>query len=487
MATDVLLRNTRKTEHILLCLISICYLLLFAEEYVRNQVSIDYSPVLSSVWLSSTGIIIPGLCFHFLIRFSKLERSMPRYIYPYVFYLPVVFVAVNLLTGADLIAAQQFVEAGYWKLPVYNEGYYIAMTGSILMDMVYLIPLFIARSRSHVPEQRSIYLQLAGGIIIAIVWHVVFGYFNYGDSLPPYPYLYSGIIWCYFLRRTMKKHDLLNLYDKRFEKLFNLNPDAIMLLDSNGIAKNANPGARKLFQDMELGFVRIYDLLDHDIKGSIRAKEQMNQLETEIWFKNRRWILLVNADYVWVDNEMHVLLVLRDITAQKEHQEEIQFLAYHDPLTRLPNRRYFYEQLTIAMQQAAKNHETLALLLVDLDKIKLLNDHYGHFAGDEALQKAAQVLQETVDGQGVVARMGGDEFILFIRHSPTPQIIEHKMTLMQQRFGQYMAKYKPLPMGLSLSVGASYYPADGTDGQALINAADAAMFEMKRGRAPSVI
>lgn len=485
MATDVLLRNTRKMEHILLCLISICYLLLFAEEYVRNQVSIAYSPVLSSVWLSSAGIAIPGICFHFLIKFAKLERSMPRYLYPYVFYLPVVFIAVNLLAGADLIAAQQFVEAGYWKLPVYNEGYYAAMTGSILMDTAYLVPLFIARSKSNVPEQRSIYLQLAWGIIIAIVWHIVFGYFNHGDALPPYPYLYSGIIWCYFLRRTMKKHDLLNLYDKRFEKLFNLNPDAIMLLDSSGIAKNASPGARKLFQEMELGFVRIYDLLDHDIKSSLQAKEKMNQLETEIRFNNRRWILLVNADYVWVDNELHVLLVLRDITAQKEHQEEIQFLAYHDPLTRLPNRRYFHEQLAVALQQAAKNCETLALLLVDLDKIKLLNDHHGHLAGDEALLRATQVLQEIVEGQGVVARMGGDEFILFIRHSPTPQMIEHKMMLMQQRFGQYAAKYKPLP--IDLSVGASYYPADGTDGQALINAADAAMFEMKRRRALAAI
>ena len=72
-------------------------------------------------------------------------------------------------------------------------------------------------------------------------------------------------------------------------------------------------------------------------------------------------MLLVNADYVLVDNETHTLLILQDITVQKMQQEEIAFLAYHDPLTRLPNRRYFHEQLDAA--HARRNGETLALLL----------------------------------------------------------------------------------------------------------------------------
>ncbi|MFD0960054.1 GGDEF domain-containing protein [Paenibacillus chungangensis] len=481
MATDVLLRNFRKVEHILLSLIAICYLLLFAEEYVRNQVSIAYSPLLSSLWLSSVGIIIPGLCFHFLIKFTSLDAGLSRWFYPWVFYLPLLFVAVNLATGAQLISAQQFVEAGMWKLPVYNEGYYIAMTSSVFMDLLFLIPLLIAISKARTQEQRSIYKQLIWGISISIVWHAIFGYINFGDSLPPYPYLYSGILWCYFLRRTMRKHDFLNLYDKRFEKLYNLNPDAIVLVNLKGNVKTANPGAKRFFDSIRVEPDRCLQLLNHEITTRIHAQLAVKQMETEIETNAGRMALLVNADYVWVDNELHILLILRDITFQKQQQDEIRFLAYHDPLTRLPNRRYFYEKLEEALEEASTHQETLALLLIDLDQLKWLNDNRGHLAGDDALRQAARIMQQVVADRGVAARMGGDEFILIIRHSPAVREIQTLIQHMQDEFNRYTAPYGTLPVGIS--IGASYYPADGTDGQALINAADNAMFEMKRSRA----
>ena len=128
MATDILLRNKRKTEHILLSLIAFCFLLMFVEEYVRNQVPIEYSSILSALWLSSVGTIIPGLCFHFLIKFTGLYKSWPRFIYPYIFYVPIVFVIMNTFIGAELVYTQDFFEAGMWKYPVYNTNYYIAMT-----------------------------------------------------------------------------------------------------------------------------------------------------------------------------------------------------------------------------------------------------------------------------------------------------------------------------------------------------------------------
>lgn len=484
MATDVWLRNRRNVEHILLSLISLCYLLLFAEEYVRNQVSIEYSPALSSLWLSSAGIIITGLCFHFLVKFTRLDTKMPRFIYPYIFYLPLVFVILNLATGGNWISAQQFVEVGMWKLPVYNTGYYIAMTVSIITDILYLITLFIAKIGST-RDQRSIYNQLIVGIFVSIVWHIVFGYINYGEHLPPYPYLYSGIIWCYFLRHTMRKHDFLNLYDKRFEKLFDMNPDPIVVADLSGIIKNANPAAVELLGTEQLRSVPLFDLLDKKIMDRIHAKKDVHRYETELLLNDRRFVLLVNADYVWIDNEQHVLLILHDITMQKQYQEEIQFLAYHDPLTRLPNRRYFHEKLDEALQEAKHHDETLALFLIDLDKIKLLNDTQGHLAGDEVLQQTARIIGEAIANRGVVARMGGDEFILFIKHSPTSQEVQTIIEEMQLQFARYLSKYGALSLGMS--IGVSYFPQDGTDGQALINIADNAMYEMKRSHAANEI
>src|SRR5690554_6787838 len=85
MGIDVLQRNTKKVEHRLLSLITLCFMLLFAEEYVRHQLPIEYSPILAAVWFSSVGILIPGLGFHLFIKFARLDQKMPRYIYPYIF------------------------------------------------------------------------------------------------------------------------------------------------------------------------------------------------------------------------------------------------------------------------------------------------------------------------------------------------------------------------------------------------------------------
>ena len=480
MATDVLLRNQKKTEHILLSLISFCFLLLFAEEYVRNQVTLEHSPMLSSLWLSSVGIIITGLGFHFFVKFTGLDKRMPRYVYPYIFYLPLLFVVFNLLSGADLISAQQFEQVGMWKLPIYNTGYYIAMTAAIVNNALYLIPILIARFSSQLQEQRSIYNLLFYGTLASVLLHTILGYINYGDSLPPYPYLYCGIIWCYFLRYTMKRHDFLTLYDKRFEKLFDMNPDAILLMDSHRAVKNANPSAVKLFQSLQIEFAQLLDLLDQEIMRRIQAKDVIQHFETEIIHNNKRMVLLIDADYVLVDNDIHVLFILRDITLQKKDQEEIQFLAYYDPLTRLPNRRYFYEKLDQALRESEQNHETFALLLIDLDNIKLLNDSRGHHAGDEALQLAADLFREAVSGRGEAARMGGDEFILYIQHSPSPDEIEHLVQHLQDTFARSIAKFGSIPVGMS--IGVSTYPADGTDGKTLINIADQAMYAVKRNK-----
>src|SRR5690554_8163640 len=82
---DVMLRNAKKTEHRLLCLTACVYILLFIAEYVRHQLPISYSPVISALWFSNVGIIMPGLGFHFLAKFSGMDKRMPRYLYPAVF------------------------------------------------------------------------------------------------------------------------------------------------------------------------------------------------------------------------------------------------------------------------------------------------------------------------------------------------------------------------------------------------------------------
>ncbi len=481
MATDILLRNKRKTEHILLSLIAFCFLLMFVEEYVRNQVPIEYSSILSALWLSSVGMIIPGLCFHFLIKFTGLYKSWPRFIYPYIFYVPIVFVIMNTFIGAELVYTQDFFEAGMWKYPVYNTNYYIAMTVGTIIDCMYLIPLFIAKHRSKLEEQRKIYQQLIIGVYVAITLNIVLGYFKYENLLPPHSYIYAGIVWCYFLLRTMKQYDFLNLYDKRYEKLFRLNPNAIVLLDFQGKVHDANPAATKLLGRLHLQQNQLFGLLDKSLQEQLLHEKQIRDYAMHISNEDIHFFVLVNADYVMVDNEMHILLILQDMTLQKQYQSEIEFLAYHDTLTRLPNRRLFTNQLEAAIEVCQRDHQTLTILLIDVDHFKSLNDTYGHQCGDELLQATAQILQQAVGDKGTVARIGGDEFVLFMKEPDFEQQLNDFTKQLQSTFEAYTeAKYPDL--SLSLSVGMSQFPKDGNDEQTLMHQADQAMYEMKRKR-----
>jgi diguanylate cyclase (GGDEF)-like protein len=279
----------------------------------------------------------------------------------------------------------------------------------------------------------------------------------------------------------MRKHDFLNLYDKRYEKLFNMNPHAIVLADQHLSVKHANPTAIQMLESLPFAAERLADWLDLALTKDILDRKKISGREIELRYQeNQRLMLLVNADYVWVDNEPHTLLILQDITVQKMQQEEITFLAYHDPLTRLPNRRYFHHQLDEALEQARRNGETLALLLIDMDNFKLLNDTCGHLAGDEALQQVAQILRDCQGNSGLAARMGGDEFVMYIANSPSARDIELMAEQIKRKFAEYVSKFGLSSVGLS--VGCSFYPVNEAEGQALIHAADRAMYLAKQGR-----
>ncbi|RIE04734.1 GGDEF domain-containing protein [Cohnella faecalis] len=181
-----------------------------------------------------------------------------------------------------------------------------------------------------------------------------------------------------------------------------------------------------------------------------------------------------------VEYQPHLILIVRDVTAQKENQREITFLAYHDPLTRLPNRRYFYEKLEAALKDADNQSHKLAVVLFDLDHFKEINDRYGHQIGDKVLLHVANIVREIVSSQGMAARLGGDEFVFFLH----PVASENLVLELIHRLRQVIERNKLLvdneAIPITLSIGASFYPVNGVDGDGLLNSADKALYEVKR-------
>lgn len=482
MAIEVWIRNPSSVEHRLVGITAVCFMMLFAEEYVRHQLPLAYSPFLTIVWFSSAGILIPGLGFHLFVKLAQLDRRMPKYVYPYIFYLPLVIVILNLVTHESTISAVSFSQQGIWKLPDYNLPYYIAMTASVVNNFLYLIPLWIGRKRAASQERRKIFNELILGVLLSGFWFAGFGLFQFGSALPPYPYIYGGIVWCIYLRRTMKNYDFLNFSDKRYEKLFNLNPSAILLIDLHGKVKDANPAAILLLQSISLNHRRFYESLSDEIRMRIERREVIRDAEMTVQGANGQLIVLIDGDYVQVEHHPYVILILRDMTVQTQIQREIAFLAYHDPLTRLPNRRYFQQLLEEAVRRAASEGEKLAAVLIDLDRFKEINDNYGHQAGDEVLQLAAGAIREAVGESGVAARLGGDEFVFFLYPSPSKQEVQALMDALGHAFSQLEPAIDDRAVPIGMSIGASFYPEDGQDVDALLNQADKAMYRVKRKR-----
>ncbi|WP_249348084.1 GGDEF domain-containing protein [Pseudoalteromonas aurantia] len=154
------------------------------------------------------------------------------------------------------------------------------------------------------------------------------------------------------------------------------------------------------------------------------------------------------------------------------------YLANHDPLTGLPSRQYGTQYLSEMVKQCALKHNKLALLFIDLDGFKTVNDNLGHTEGDALLIKTAQKLQESIRASDLVARLGGDEFIVVltpITHSS--DYLEIANRILQKVDFSYSTNNKSAHV--TASIGIAVYPDDANSAQDLIRVADLAMYQAK--------
>jgi len=182
----------------------------------------------------------------------------------------------------------------------------------------------------------------------------------------------------------------------------------------------------------------------------------------------------------WYEEEGVRVGVARNVTALMQAEEELRYLAHHDPLTNLTNRALFYDRLATALSTAHRYQSNLALLFLDLNDFKGINDVYGHAVGDRVLCTVARRLEGCVRETDTVARMGGDEFTVLLTdiksaHAVTEKV-EQILTVMNAPLG---AEFGDVRMP-SCSIGLACYPTDGEDADTLLSHADSHMYQVKR-------
>jgi len=184
----------------------------------------------------------------------------------------------------------------------------------------------------------------------------------------------------------------------------------------------------------------------------------------------------------WYEDEEVRIGVARDVTALMQAEEELRFLAHHDPLTKLTNRSLFYDRLVSSLSAARRHQSSLALLFLDINDFKMINDTYGHAMGDGVLCTVARRLESCLRETDTVARMGGDEFTVLLTDIQSVEAVTRKvdqiLTVMAEPLG---AEFGEISMP-SCSIGMAYYPADGDDADTLLRHADSAMYKVKGHR-----
>jgi diguanylate cyclase (GGDEF)-like protein/PAS domain S-box-containing protein len=273
--------------------------------------------------------------------------------------------------------------------------------------------------------------------------------------------------------------------------IFEATSEGILVLGPDNIILQANAALARA-----TGY-RIDEIVGHDgsfvcgTQGAIDIPHNFIQMvgqqgswQGEIWLKKKnggespQWLAL-NTVRDEQGASSHIIALFVDITERMEQEDKIRHLAHHDALTGLPNRLLFDERLSMSLEQAARHNQRVALLYIDLDRFKNINDSLGHHIGDGLLQSVAQRLNEAIRGGDTVCRQGGDEFVVILNDVVDVQEVAH---IVERRLIPLILKthhVSDIALHISCSVGIAVYPEDASGIEELMRNADAAMYTAK--------
>lgn len=299
---------------------------------------------------------------------------------------------------------------------------------------------------------------------------------------------FSGMV-CYALDISERKK--AEEWMRLAVKFLDNTTEALLVTDAAGTIIEVNPA----FEEMA-GFSREEVLgqnpriLKSDRHDKAFYDKMWGQLRTnghwqgEIWDRKKngevypKW-LSISAVHDERGKLTHYVAISADISDVKQKQERLEYLAHYDQLTGLPNRRLFNDRLQQAIRQASRSQQQVAIIVIDLDRFKEVNDTLGHSAGDSLLVKVAALLNSNIRNSDTVCRMGGDEFIIMM---PAVGGADNVIDIVQKLLSAFAQPFwlNDEAVYITPSIGISMYPYDSKTQETLIKNADTAMYHAKR-------
>lgn len=283
------------------------------------------------------------------------------------------------------------------------------------------------------------------------------------------------------------QHSQRNLY--LANKIIDSSLDGIMITDSNGMIMQVNPAFTYLtgYKEFEVIGKRPSMLSSGIHDKHFYSNMWGSLLKTGVWqgeIHNRKkcgdiyieWLSIIE---IKEPNHTDIIYaaIFSDITERKNAEEKVVQLAYFDELTGLPNRRLFNDRLAMALASAHRDKQMLAVMFIDLDRFKEVNDSLGHNAGDILLKRVAERIMATLNEGDTLARLGGDEFVVLCEIQNVAAVISLAEKMLNHLNSPFILD--SFEVGVTASIGAAVYPDDGLDSETLLKHADIAMYRSK--------
>lgn len=281
--------------------------------------------------------------------------------------------------------------------------------------------------------------------------------------------------------------------EEKFRKISASAQDAIVMMDSAGDISYWNPASERIFgysNEEAIGkglhalivppaqqnaFKEGFEKFKKTGEGPVLGKTlEVSALKRS----GAEFPVEVSISAVLIKGGWHSIGIIRDITERKRSEETIRHMAYHDHLTGLPNRLLLNDRLDQALAMGRRHSYLVAVLFLDIDRFKVINDTLGHALGDELIKAAAERLRKQLRGTDTVARLGGDEFTVLLQDingiEGVTKVAENIFSIFKEPFN-----IKGHELFLTVSIGISVYPDDGADRETLLKNADIAMYLAK--------
>ncbi len=287
-----------------------------------------------------------------------------------------------------------------------------------------------------------------------------------------------------------RAHDELEQREQRFRALVEKSWSGVALLDADlaftyvgsSTQRLLGYGERELLNSSFLGFIHPRDRQATREVFSELAATTNREAHSELRFlhKNGTWIWLeAFGQNLLHDSSVNAIVVnYRDITQRKATEKQLEYQAYYDALTGLPNRLLFRDRVVNAIAQAKRHRRGIAVIYLDLDHFKLVNDGLGHSVGDGLLSEVAARLQGSIRASDTISRLGGDEFTILLNDTnSTDAVFGVARKILQSLARSFHVNGHEL--FITASIGISVFPSDGEDVETLLKCADSAMYRAK--------